>query len=367
MHIEFLSLQNFRNLRPLELKFSSGRVFIEGDNGQGKTNLLEAIYFCATGKSFRRATHQQIIRHQSDGLQLNARVERKTINHNIEISLAPKKRSIQVDGRGIKKTSSLFELLNVVAFFPDDLRIIKGSPEERRRFLDRFVANRDPKFIDASSQYTKLLTSRNALLKNSPRIDPILLETYDDGLIQHGIVMHQARLEALEILKPFAAKHIESILGPANELRLKLESGASLDPSLGDLAGQFKAALRESFPKDRARGITSVGPHRADLEVFLGDLDARHYASQGQQRAIILSMKLGEVELLKEHLSAAPILLLDDVSSELDVRRTAQLFELISSVGGQVFITTTGAANLPRRPEDQRFQVEEGQVSEMTE
>ena len=140
-----------------------------------------------------------------------------------------------------------------------------------------------------------------------------------------------------------------------------------LDPSLGDLAGQFKAALRESFPKDRARGITSVGPHRADLEVFLGDLDARHYASQGQQRAIILSMKLGEVELLKEHLSAAPILLLDDVSSELDVRRTAQLFELISSVGGQVFITTTGAANLPRRPEDQRFQVEEGQVSEVTE
>ena len=103
MHIEFLSLQKFRNLRPLELKFSSGRVFIEGDNGQGKTNLLEAIYFCATGKSFRRATHQQIIHHQSDGLQLNARIERKTINHNIEISLAPKKRSIQVDGRGIKR------------------------------------------------------------------------------------------------------------------------------------------------------------------------------------------------------------------------------------------------------------------------
>lgn len=367
MHIEFLSLENFRNLSPLNLKFSSKRVFIQGDNGQGKTNLLEAIFFCATGKSFRRATHQQIIHHQANGLQLSARVERKTINHNIEITLAPKKRSIQVDGKGIKRTSSLFELLNVVAFFPDDLRIVKGSPEERRRFLDRFVANRTPAFVDAASQYTKLLTSRNALLKNSPRIDPILLETYDDGLIEHGVVMHRARLDALESLRPFAAKHVEAILGPGSDLRVAIQSGFGEHTSQEPLSDVFKAALRASFPKDRARGITSVGPHRADLDIFLGELEARHYASQGQQRAIVLSMKLGEVELLKEHLSAAPILLLDDVSSELDTRRTAQLFELISQVGGQVFITTTGAANLPKTAEDQCLVVEDGRVSQLTE
>ena len=367
MHIEFLSLQNFRNLQPLDLRFSSKRVFIEGDNGQGKTNLLEAIFFCATGKSFRRATHQQIIHHQSEGLQLSARIERKTINHNIEISLAPKKRSIQVDGRGIKKTSSLFELLNVVAFFPDDLRIVKGSPEERRRFLDRFVANRTPAFVDAASQYTKLLTSRNALLKNSPRIDPILLETYDDGLIQHGLTMHRARREALESLRPFAAKHVDTILGAGTELRVELDSGFGASADIDRHADDFRESLRASLPKDRARGITSVGPHRADLDIYLGELEARHYASQGQQRAIILSMKLGEVELLKEHLSAAPILLLDDVSSELDTRRTAQLFELISSVGGQVFITTTGAANLPRTSDDQHLKVEDGCVFETTE
>lgn len=367
MHIEYLALQRFRNLKQLELKFSPGRVFIEGNNGQGKTNLLEAIFFCATGKSFRRATHQQIIHHQADTLQLSARIERKTINHKIEISLAPKKRSIQVDGRGIKKTSSLFELLNVVAFFPDDLRIVKGSPEERRRFLDRFVANRTPSFVDASAQYTKLLTSRNALLKNSPRLDPLLLETYDDGLISHGVQMHQARLEALSSLRPYAAKHVESILGSGTALRVEIDSGFEAGPTKEEFALRFREALKASFQKDRARGITSVGPHRADLEIYLGDLEARHYASQGQQRAIVLAMKLGEVELLKEHLSAAPILLLDDVSSELDSGRTAQLFDLISAVGGQVFVTTTGAATLPRRPEDQCLKVEDGCVFELTE
>ena len=366
MQIEFLSLQNFRNLEPLDLRFSSKRVFIEGDNGQGKTNLLEAVFFCATGKSFRRATHQQIIQHQSESLQLSAHIERKTIHHKIDISVAPKKRSIQVDGRGVKKTSSLFELLNVVAFFPDDLRIVKGSPEERRRFLDRFVANRTPAFVDASSQYSKLLTSRNALLKSSTRIDPILLDTYDDGLIKHGIAMHRARLEALESLRPFASKHVDTILGVGSDLRVNLDSGFGPLTAAEQYADAFKEALRHSLPKDRARGITSVGPHRADLDIYLGDLEARHYASQGQQRAIILSMKLGEVELLKEHLSAAPILLLDDVSSELDSRRTEELFELISLVGGQVFITTTGAANLPRTSNDQCLKVVDGRVLEAT-
>ena len=362
MHIEFLSLRQFRNLVPLDIKFSKGTVFIRGDNGQGKTNLLEAIYFCATGKSFRRATHQQIIAHHCNSMQLKARIERQSIYHDIEIGLEDKRRSIQVDGRGIRKTSSLFELLNIVAFFPDDLRIIKGSPEERRRFLDRFVANQAPSFLDAHGHYTKLLTSRNALLKAQGRLDPILLESYDEGLIEHGAQMHMLREQALEILKPKAQNYVKDILGGETASELGLESGLKMACEPGDFKESFRNALRESFPKDRARGITSVGPHRADLLVELDGVDARHFASQGQQRALILAMKLGEVEILTEHLQAPPILLLDDVSSELDTRRTQHLFSLIRRVGGQVFVTTTGAADLPSLPEDQSFYVRNGCV-----
>ena len=364
MFIEHLEARNFRNLEYVNLRLSPKQVQVIGPNAQGKTNLLEALYVCATGRSFRKASSADLLKHEAQSGIIRAALIRQNVRHEVEVVLTPKRRGVRVDNRVVKLASKLLELINVVAFFPDDLRIAKGSPEERRRFLDRSVANYQPTFVEAAIAYAKTLKSRNALLKSPGRPDPILLETYDEQLIEHGHTIHQARVELLEELKPVARAQFETIMQAGTQGRFTLKSGISGVDALS--GNDFKSVFQETLLQNRDRDIrtrrTNAGPHRADLLMEVDGQDARQFASQGQQRALVLALKLAEVIRLKDRLGCPPILLLDDVSSELDTERTRLLFHVIDEIAGQVWVSSTGAANLPISEETQVLNIKNGQI-----
>jgi len=347
MHIASIEARKFRNLDDVHCDLDTTTTVFVGQNGQGKTNILEALYVCATGKSFRQASPKELVQHGEQSAKLRAVFVRDGVRHDVEVGITPKRRTMRVDGRVLKRTSSLLELLNVVAFFPDDLRIIKGGPEQRRRFLDRAVANAHSSFVDISAAYGKVLKARNALLRQD-HVDQALVHVYDTQLVEHGQQIHSLRCETIATLHPDASKLFHSVTRQPAELGFELSRGfeAAPDPSMS-YGDAFGIALKEGYPQDRARGATSVGPHRSDVIFELGGQSARAYASQGQQRAIVLALKLAEVEQLAHKHGDAPILLLDDVSSELDKERNAALFGLLERLGSQILVSTTGAAPLP--------------------
>jgi DNA replication and repair protein RecF len=361
MRIESLTAVAFRNLAAIDLQISAPVVVLEGANGQGKTNVLEALYLCATGRSFRHATAREMLRHGAAAGRCCAYLLRQGVHHEVTANLTTMHRQMRVDGRGLKQVTQLLELVNMVAFFPDDLRIAKGSPEERRRFLDRAVANSRPEFVAATLAYHRALKSRNALLKGTAPPDRALLGVYDEQLVRFGHVMHVCRSAVLDELLPVARGHFEAMMPGAN-LEVRLKSG--VPEAQGAWETAFATALSQGYSRDRARGMTSSGPHRADLQFLVHGQDARVYASQGQQRSVVLALKLAEVVCLTARLGSPPILLLDDVSSELDPERSRRLFEVVRRVESQVWVSTTGAVPLPIAAPVQVFRVQAGAVAE---
>jgi DNA replication and repair protein RecF len=363
MRIERLEARHFRNLAPVDLALEARTTVLRGPNAQGKTNILEALYVCATGRSFRNASPRDLIAHDELRSRLAARFERQGVRHDVEVVVDEKRRAMNVDGRSLTRTSRLLQLVNVVAFFPDDLRIAKGSPEDRRRFLDRAVGNYRADFVDAASAYAKVLKSRNALLRADKAPDQAMLGVYDEQLVQHGRVMQSSREAALRELVPTAQKYFAEIMQQDMVMTIELDPGLDGASAVADFASLFTEKLRSSYPRDRARGTTSVGPHRADLLMQIQNRDVRSFASQGQQRAVVLALKLAEVETLGRMLETTPILLLDDVSSELDRERSRLLFETINTLGCQTLVSTTGATELPFAAETHVVDVRAGVLS----
>jgi DNA replication and repair protein RecF len=365
MRIERLEARSFRNLQALTLDLTARATVLRGANAQGKTNVLEALHVCATGRSFRNAAPRELIAHDQLRARLASRFERQAVRHDVEVVIDEKRRSMQVDGRTLTRTSKLLQLVNVVAFFPDDLRIAKGSPEERRRFLDRAVGNYSADFVDAAMSYAKVLKTRNTLLRAERAPDPEMLAVYDEQLVQHGVVVHASRQDALRELGPAAQKYFTAIMQESTQMDISLESGLGGDDAVADseYAALFAERLRAGYPRDRARGVTSIGPHRADLLMRVNARDARGFASQGQQRAQVLALKLAEVETVGRKLETMPVLLLDDVSSELDAERSRLLFSTIDALGCQTLVSTTGATRLPFAGDTQIYDVRAGALA----
>jgi DNA replication and repair protein RecF len=380
MRIETLQAHAFRNLSAVELTPQARTIVLQGDNGQGKTNILEALYLCATGRSFRRATAGEMVATGAAHGRCQALLQRQGVRHSVQVDLGqagphqPWRQRLQVDDRALRQSAQLLQLINVVAFFPDDLRIIKGSPEERRRFFDRAVAGGRPPFVEATLAYHRALKSRNALLRAQRSPERGLLAAYDAQLVAHGAAIVAMRAEALEELRGEATRIFAELM-PGLSLGLRLHTGVSayeavLQGASGASAGTpsqsfascFADVLEHSFVRDRARGMTLSGPHRADLLCEVDGLPARSHASQGQQRALVLALKLAEMACLRARLEAPPILLLDDVSSELDRGRTERLFAAVAALGSQVWVTTTGAVPLPIAGDAQLVHVEGGSV-----
>lgn len=364
MYIERLKLSAFRNLRSLDLSLSPRTVLVRGNNAQGKTNLLEALYVCATGRSFRSGSPGEMIQRGESRASAEASFVRQGVRHAVEVVLEPGRRKIRIDDKALSRASRLLTLVNVIAFFPDDLRIVKGSPEERRRFLDRMVANQRPELVDVTLKYLRVLRSRNSLLRRGGVLDPKLLDTYDEQLVSFGVELHRHRSEGLADVAPVAAEIFAEIM-PRTSLRLTLLPGLARGDQ-DSFAEAFRDGLKARRQVDRQRGMTTLGPHRADVRFDIDDIDARTYASQGQQRTAVLALKLAEVRRLRERLDSAPILLLDDVSSELDAERTSLLFDAIRGMEGQVWVSTTGAADLPVTEESQVLAIDQGRVQPHT-
>jgi DNA replication and repair protein RecF len=318
-----------------------------GDNGQGKTNLLETIFVVAALRSFRTNRLADLIGWGRDAARIAARVERAGIRRAYELVIEPHGRRVRLDDKSPRPLAKYFGDFNVVLFAPEDLAIPRGTPGDRRRFLDRAVFNRSASYLVTAQDYDKVVRSRNRVLDQladggGPQGG--LLEVYDEQVATLGGQLMAARLAYLDELRGRFRTAFEAISRSGLEVDLGYTSSL---PELGDerrapeLAARLGAALVAQRARDLARRATSVGPHRDDLELRFRTRDAGAFASQGQLRALVLAWKTAELELLAEVHGDRPILLLDDVSSELDESRNRYLFEHLAGMAGQCFISTT--------------------------
>ncbi len=346
MRLLSLQVQDFRNLAEVRLVPSPRATIAVGQNGQGKTNLLEALYVLATLKPLRASRLSELVRWGAERARVSGRFLLKGAEREIAVEVEGGQRQAYVDGKKAQSLEEYFGGVSVVAFTPDDLGVIKGGPEERRTFLDRAVFNRYPAFLQESRSYARALKSRNRLLREGggQMPDPAYLEAYDTTLARAGARILVRRRALMAELAPRARATFESIGRTEARATYGYHPTHLGDVSREDEAGiatRLQEVLQQRLPRDLARGFTSVGPHADDVEVTLGGRSARAYASQGQQRALVLGWKIAEIENLEAALGVLPLLLLDDVSSELDPERNAYLMGYLHESGAQTFLTTT--------------------------
>lgn len=351
MQVAALQLMGVRNLAPLQLVPGARFNVFHGDNGQGKTNLLEAVYVLAALRSFRTATLAEIIGHGHERATMAARVIRSELDRRYQVVVEPQRRTAIVDDKPVRPVAKYFGAFNVVLFAPEDLAVVRGAPAERRRFLDRTVFGRHAAFLATAQEHDKVLRSRNAVLRGLAEGNrgADLLEVYDHQLAPLALAIVQARRALLDALQPRLAAVFAAITG--GELPLSIAYDTSPELAAADPAALL-ARYQADRPRDLARRSTSTGPHRDDLRWSLAGHEAAAFASQGQTRAMVLAWKIAEMELLHETHGDPPLLLLDDVSSELDDTRNAYLFDYLARRPGQCFISTTDPRHV--RIPDQR-------------
>lgn len=340
MKVESIELTNYRNYKSLNLHFSDGVNIIKGLNAQGKTNLIEAIFLCSIGKSLRVSREKELIKFGEEFAKIKINIAKKYKNTQIFVYFSKKtKKSVKIDDIPIKKIGELLGEFNAVYFSPDELKLIKDSPEDRRRFFDIHISQISKHYFYLLNRYEKILANRNKLLKSNINIATLkdTLEIWNTQLIDIGSKIIYQRLKFINNLSEYAEKS-HNYLSSNNE-KLTLEySGINLK-SITEIENEFAQQLKNNTEKDIKLGYTTVGPHRDDLKIFINNIDVRLFGSQGQQRTVALSLKLAELEIMKNETGDMPVLLLDDVLSELDERRRDRLLKFCSKA--QTFITCT--------------------------
>lgn len=365
MIIKSIELKNFRNYEDLNISFDKGTNILYGDNAQGKTNVLEAAYMSGTTKSHKGSKDKEMIRFNEQEAHIRIVVEKKQPGtdvmkeYQIDMHLKQSRsKGIAINQIPIKKASELFGILNMVFFSPEDLNIIKNGPAERRRFLDSELCQLDKIYLADLTNYNKILNQRNKLLKDMVYRPDLgdTLPIWDMQLVETGRKIIHRRKQFIEELNEIVHGIHYKISGGKEELFLKYE------PNIDDIF--FEDELNRAKQKDIKTCMTSVGPHRDDMLFSIGDIDIRKFGSQGQQRTSALSLKLSEIELVKKTIHDTPVLLLDDVLSELDSNRQNYLLNSISDI--QTLITCTGLDEFVKNrfQINKVFQVVEGEVFE---
>lgn len=335
LRLERLVVRGFRNLADLDLAPGPRFNVLAGDNGQGKSNLLEAIYYLGSLASFRGAGRDDLVGHDAERALLAGRFETTPAPLKAQVRLSRHDgRQLALDEKRPRATSAWVSALPMVLFHPGDVGLVGGAPEARRAFLDRILEQMDPTYGRASATYRKALRSRNRLLKQGPG-DRRSITAYDELLAASGEVIGRSRARLTDDLKPRVEDAFREVAG--EELPLELAYRPRVEPTLEAI----RRALGASLAKDLARGFTAEGPHGDELALTVRERGARHHASQGQHRMIVLALKVAELDVLTRCVGQVPVLLLDDVSSELDAVRNRRLFALLDRLGGQVFLTTT--------------------------
>jgi DNA replication and repair protein RecF len=360
MHLEELRVEQFRCLECFAAELPRGRILVSGDNARGKTSLLEAIFYLVTGRSFRTRTDQDCVPWGAPSGTLAAvrgRVRRaRGDSCRLAVTLGAGVKSVRVDDRPLAHLADLWGNLHAVLFTPDDLQLVKGGPAERRRYLDVALSQISRDFLFNLQRYNLALRQRNALLKRTPRTDASLREElapWDEQLIQYGLPILRARVDFLSALDGHAASLHGRILDPSPDapgraLRMQYQSflRAPLPESQDEARTRFRRLLQEGMNEDARRGMTAAGPHRDDFVVTLDGKPAHDFASQGQVRSCVLALRLAEVVEMEVRTGEAPLVLLDDLASELDPGRKERVLTLLEP-RWQAFLTSTRASDFP--------------------
>jgi DNA replication and repair protein RecF len=339
VHLAHLRLRDFRNYARLDVDFEPGFQLLIGNNAQGKTNVLEAMYLLATLRSFRGVGGAHLVRHGTRGYFVGGRLVAE-VDHELKIYWSPGEKTLSLDGQPVKKVSDYYGRMRCVVFCTEDLQLVKGSARVRRRFLDLLLAQSQSGYLALLQRYVRVLQARNALLKR-PAPDPTVLAPFTADLIASGSQLMEKRRELVPRLSALARLAYRRISADAEDLQLRYASNVKSD---------FAVELAHSTQRERALRMTLVGPHRDDLQIHLNERAAANYASEGQKRSIAIALKMAQSEYLTGITGSPPILLIDDVMGELDARRRAGLMPLLERVDhgrGQVFMTCT-QENWPR-------------------
>lgn len=346
MYISNIKIINFRNYDSLNLNFKKNLNIIIGNNGQGKTNLLESIYVLSLTKSHRSFIDNNLIKNNCEIAKIKGKIVKKNIFSNLEIEISKKNKLLKIDDTKIYKSSDYISNMNIIIFYPEDLDLIKGSPMVRRRFLNLELSQLNSNYFIILNDYNKLLKMRNDYLKNNI-MDKNYLDILTNYLIEKAIIIYKMRKKFLDKLNNNIDKIYYDITNLSN-FNIKYKTSISLNNINYDY---LKKILKEKFNDIYNQEIkfktTLIGPHRDDFEFYLNNMNLKNYGSQGQQRLAIISLKLGEIDIFKKYKEESPILLLDDIFSELDEGKKNNLLKYIKGKI-QVIITTTDLINFDK-------------------
>lgn len=348
MYVKTISLKNFRNLKDINIELNNGINIFFGDNAQGKTNTLESIYLCATGRSQRTRLDSQLVMFGEREAHIRAFIDKNNREDRIDVHIKKDdKKGIAVNGIPIRKSGDLFGTLHVVIFSPEDLNLIKSGPSERRRFMDMEICQISNVYYYDLQQYYKVLRQRNNLLKNIQKNNSLkdTLSVWDMQLVEFGKKVIKSRTNFIEKINEIASNKHFDITGGKEILKMEYSPNIELN--------KFENKLFNNIDRDIFTGNTNVGPHKDDIDFFINNIDVKIYGSQGQQRTAALSAKLAEIDIIRQETGLDPVLLLDDVLSELDENRQMFLLNTIEEI--QTIITCTGIEDTIKKYEQSSF------------
>ncbi|OMI27386.1 DNA replication/repair protein RecF [Bacillus haynesii] len=370
MYIQNLTLSSYRNYERLDLHFENKVNVIIGENAQGKTNLMEAIYVLAMAKSHRTSNDKELIRWDEDYAKIEGRVIKKNGSVPIQLVISKKGKKGKVNHIEQQKLSQYVGAVNTIMFAPEDLNLVKGSPQVRRRFLDMEIGQVSPVYLHDLSLYQKILSQRNHFLKQlqtRKQTDQTMLDVLTEQLTEFAAKVVMKRLQFVEQLEKWAQPIHSGISRGLEELTLKYHTSlhVSDSPDLSKMINSYQETFSKLRDKEIERGVSLSGPHRDDVLFYVNGRDVQTYGSQGQQRTTALSLKLAEIDLIQEEIGEYPILLLDDVLSELDDYRQSHLLHTIQG-RVQTFVTTTSVDGIDHKTlnEAEIFRVENGTLSD---
>jgi len=363
VRIQRLSTAGWRNLAPTTLEPGPTATVLFGNNGQGKTNWLEAICFGISFRSFRSRNRTDVIQWESASASVQLALSVDRLDREIVAEVGRTRSRFLLDGKAVRRDAPGLRHVASVLFVPEDLRLPRASPNERRRFIDLAVFGSDRGYYREAQIYQRVLKNRNALLKSSDRPDETVLQTLDEQLAEAGAVVVEKRRSVVEDLSPRVCRLFASI-HDALEVRLSYEGPKEISGvgSRKELTAGLLEGLRKRRGLDMRRRYSGYGPHCDDIGFHLSQHLVRDHGSQGQMRSLVLAVKLAEVERLRDANGEAPVLLLDDVASELDSVRRQRLFETIADLPGQTFISVTDRDFLPQLPARRDFELSHGQA-----
>jgi DNA replication and repair protein RecF len=357
--LKSLTLKNFRSYRAETFTFDKRVNLIHGANAQGKTNLLEAVHFLLAFKPFKQVKHEELITFSAQECRIKGEIESSNGLDEVHIYIGGEKKTVRLNGKIVYRASSVLGRYQVVSFLPSDIELVKGSPQYRRRYLDALISALEPEYLRDLKQYHRALSQRNAVLSKSARLSPESLEVWDEKLAETGGKIVSRRKEYVKKMKPRINKlyRLTSGVDAQIDVIYRGSFNTGKDPANGLIT-----VLKSNFEKDRKRGHTTAGPHRDVLTFNMSGKDTAAFASQGEAKNLAFALKASEIGLIKEMLGKTPVLLLDDVTSELDESRKKFIFRLLKDFSGQVFITTTSKKEIQYDGEMKEFYIKDGRA-----